>query len=317
MKRIVGLVLGLALLTAGPAFAVTDWYACSGAGAMSTRTWYSAPGTETVDCTCVSPTGLLTWDTQVAGDKFYANGCTAIAVDVDPQGTGGSKGKVTLTTAAGIGRAGGGFTLATATGPATTLMDITAGTTICLAVSGSSGAWANTGNVLGGSAATCHGVNDTHTAITVYNNGTITGGSFSSARGWSWNGANGSISQTGNVTGATGDGLYLSSNGSATVAGDCIGNDTGTSSGCNGTGAGTITVTGNIVHGTRGSATAGSIVWAPSTVSKYVEYKGGTAVYASKAPSTTKVLTDTSVVNAGTGAYEAGTATGGGGAWGF
>src|SRR3989304_1947793 len=138
------------------------WYAQNGAGNMSTRTWNDQAG---------GGGNTLVWNNQVAGDIFEANGQTAIAIDVDPKGTGGSAGTVTLKTLSG-----GGFTYATATN-ITMTMHVVAGTTPCVVISGSTGGCTITGNSTGGSAGAAYGISSTHTVITVNVGGNILGGS--------------------------------------------------------------------------------------------------------------------------------------------
>lgn len=90
MRKLIPLIALLICLFTSPVFA-TDWYACHTGnidGSSSGATWYSNPGTETLACTCVSPSGQMgtygTANSPAAGDTLHANGCTTLAVNVDP-----------------------------------------------------------------------------------------------------------------------------------------------------------------------------------------------------------------------------------------
>jgi len=314
MKKIIFLLILILLTFTIPSFA-TDYYACqTGQNINGDATW----------CTAAHRNGSCSGDgtyeagaTVLAGTHtLHANGCAAIVINTSVTAT-----KITNKTD-GTGTDGGQFTLATATGANITAVLETGATTDLLSISGSQAGTpvltiiATTATA--GSATGIDCINSTHTVGTIAFQGTPTGGTSSTAHAINYLGASGGFAITGSPTQGTGYGLVTSGSGSAsTVAGNCIGSDSAYGFGCQATGAGTITVTGNIVNGTRGAGAVGSIVWTPAA-DDYVLFKGGTDVYASQAPNKAKVLSDTSVVIATTGAYEAGTATeGGGGAWGF
>ena len=343
----------LLLLTFASQGWATTWYAganCA-SGTMSSCNWYSTQGSS-----CTNGTGPLTWNNQVAGDTFNANGCVAIAVDVDPQGTGGSKGKVILNTPAG-----GTFVVSTIAGNRTFTADLgvvgNTGTTTVLAVSGTNtytltilgniygggtasayglsisgttstiviGANGSPVTIIGGSAAACNGVYDSHTtgtSVTVYAN--ITGGSNGTARGYYQSAATGTISFIGNVTGGASEGIYLGQGGTATLTGNCIGSgSTGVAVGCRST-SGLLTVTGSLIWGGGGAAgnsapICGNVQWTPVTpgsgTGSYIEVPTTTAVYVGLPDSSpaTHILTSGHYINSTSGTGTAGGASAGGG----
>ena len=298
----------------------TDYYATSSTVSVSSANLWVPTSTGS----CAGSGTPLTWDAQVAGDVFHANGCTALAVGVDPQGTGAGNGKVTLTTVAGGGTAGGGFTYATATN-ITINADITAGTTTVLAISGSTGA-SNViiGNITGGSAASASGISSTHTAQTITVTGNVTGGSNGTAFGITHAATTGSfnISGTctpGSVAGASA--INISSGASATVGTACKGSDSVNAIGCVIAGGGYITITGNIIHGKKGMAVSGYIYYAPGAATNYTLYPkdssyvmGTVDSHATEMPSNPGIANVKSGTNYGT---LQGTLSGGGGAWAF
>ena len=310
MKKLLLAVLFLALLILIPSasFAVTSWYAQnSSVNINSASEWNDNPA---------GGGNVLTWGNQVAGDTFYANGKTAIAVNVDP----GANGKVTLTTAAGGGTTGGGFTYATATN-ITINSDITAGTTTCLAVTGSTGGLTVIGNIQGGAVSTT-ALSTTHTSVTL-NIGsvgtptTITGGT--SATGYGVNSLSaGPIAIIGNVLAATGSGLN-NYTGTTTITGNCVGTTTSAPAVSAGNTTGSVTIVGNLINGTKGSAASGSIIYNPGPLN-YIQYPApaATTIYLPKAPAVTDVKSGVQYgydgANPLTGTYGGG---GGGGAWGF
>ncbi len=314
MKKILlSILLILAFATSANA---TTWYACAGSkninsvsGGTTSDVWYSAAA-------CVGGSWYA-WTTNfddglLAGDILEANAQTALAINVNPGATGK---KVHLKTLSG-----GGFTYATASALHMD-MDVTAGTTEGIAITGSQAGDAGTihGNIIGGSASGAEGITDGHTVGTITVTGDITGGSFINGYGYAITGT-GIVAVTGNATGATAPAFRNASSGNSTISGNCTGSSTATpAQGCVAASTGAITVTGNIINGTRSAGVEGTIKWTPAAANYIKTDGGGTAVYASQAPSKAKVLTDTSVVVSTTGAYEAGTASsgGGGGAWGF
>ena len=142
MKRCL-LILGL-LLLAGTAHAAT-WYAGTSSANINAVTWYP-----TSTGSCAGSGTPLSWGSQANGDTFNANGCTAIAVNVDP---GGVSTQVTLTSHASLG---GGFTYATATN-ITIHAHVTSGSTVALTITGATGGGTIAGNITGGTATSARG----------------------------------------------------------------------------------------------------------------------------------------------------------------
>jgi hypothetical protein len=229
-------LLILLLLSGTPMFAAT-WYAGASSASINAVTWYP---TSTGSCTG-SGTSLV-WGAQADGDIFNANGCTAIAVNVDP---GSSSVHVTLTTDA---TNGGAFTYSTATN-LTMHASIIATKTTAITVSGSTGGLTIVGDITGGSVNSQVGVSDSHTAITVNVTGNIIAGSASGANGYTYSGANGGVA----------------------VTGSCQGSNVNTGTGCSATNAGVITVTGSLIHGIRSQATYGTIRYTPGATG-YILY---------------------------------------------
>jgi hypothetical protein len=103
--------------------------------------------------------------------------------------------------------------------------------------------------------------------VTMNVTGSITGGSSTSSYGWSQNGGTGNLVVTGNVSLGVGNGLNWGYSGSATVNGSCVGSDTNTGTACSdfSSTGGTITVTGSIFNGKKGSGAAqNGIIFAPT-----------------------------------------------------
>jgi hypothetical protein len=283
MKKILLLSILLILIFTTNALAVNSWYAA--AATPSTAVNMNTAGTwvPTSTGTCTGSGTALTWNNQTAGDIFYANGCTAITVNVDPQGTNAGKGKVVLTTTAGAGTAGGNFLYATAAN-ITITSDITAGTTVGLSVSGSTGGGIIAGNVTGSATTNSqYGVSSTHTNVTLYINGIATGGGGgASSRGYYSNTA--SPVQITSCVGTKSSGCYTgSASAVVTVTGSCIGSSTDTGvPGCLSASTGTITVTGNLIYGTLGPPIIGPVIWNPAsapgtTTQNYIAIPGPAA----------------------------------------
>jgi hypothetical protein len=336
MKKILLIILLLLFSSLANA---TVWYGCGAndSNINADNFWEDAVGCDG---------SILTWDNQVAGDTFEANGKTGIVVNVDPKGAGGSAGKVVLNTAAGggfvhetgnititadIGVSGNTGTtdvLTISGGTVTVLGNIYGGGTTNadgLVISGSStavtiGASGSPVTIGGGAASGCYGVNDIHTAstTTVYANSTGHA-TYAAGIGYVFSGVTGTVNYTGNCTGAKAEGCRMGGSGSTfNVTGICTGSGIdAAASGFNGSGGGSAVVTGNIINGARATGVSGNITWTPGAAN-YIQFVGGTDVYASQAPAKNKVLSDTSVVVSTTGAYEAGTATAtGGGAYAY
>lgn len=212
-----------------PSFGAT-WYAGTSSANIDAVTWYP---TSTGSCTG-SGTPLV-WASRATGDVFNANGCTSIAVNVDP---GSASVQVTLTTDA---TNGGGFTYATASN---LIMHahITSTKTIALAITGSTGGGAIVGNITGGNATSIHGVSDSHTGVAVSVTGNAAPGTGSGANGYNYTGATGGVS----------------------ISGNCQGSDTNTGVGCSSSNVAPITVTGNLIAGKRAQAAYGTIIFTPA-----------------------------------------------------
>ncbi len=310
MKKLFLIIIGL-LLCASPCFGAS-WYA-QGAGNMSAVTWNSASG---------GGGSNLTWNSQANGDIFESNNY-AITVDVDPRGTTLSgTDKVQLKTTGG-----GGFSVATSTSPITIHADIVAGTTDCLTVSGNanaSPALTIVGNITGGAASGIEGVVDTHTVGTVVVQGNITGGTVSTtAYGYNWNGATGSLSITGNVTASVANGLFFSgaSTTGVTVTGNAIGSSTNGNSGVlSSYGSGPITIIGNIISG-KGMGAAGYIIYTPAATNYVLFPKDSSYTRGTVDAHATEMPTNPGVKNvkAGTtyGSFTGTLSSSGGGAWAF
>jgi hypothetical protein len=332
MKKLLFVILMVLVTT--PCFAVTSWFACAATQNINAgNEWSSTPsGT----CTCTAGS-YLTWDTQIAGDSFYANGCTSLAINVDPQGTGAGKGTVLLSTedgdGAGAGVAGGGFTYATATA-ITMTMDVVAGTTTALVITGSNAATRTITGNLTGSATTAakHAVDDNHTVGTIAIGGNATCGTQTTTYGIELSGS-GTLTIAGNCVAVGGVGCRVTLSGQLIVAGNCVGSDTVDFAGCHAYGTGgLVTVTGNIIYGLRGGGAYGAVTWAPASAKNFIQTTVGTDAYASAgvgsdAGGTQVTAANTAAtISAGTyfvkkddGVYTQGSATAGGGttAYGF
>ncbi len=252
----------LLLAVASPSWAAT-WYATSSSVNINAASLWVPTSTGS----CTGSGTALVWTAQAAGDVFNANGCTALAVNVDP---GGVSTQVTLTT---DGTNGGGFTCATATGPATIHAHLTATKTTALATTGSSGSGCNvSGNIQAGTTSAADGVTDAHTsgASAITYTGTVTGGAASNEFGLIATGS-GTVNVVGNAVVGTGGPGVSASNTPVTVTGNCIGSDTtslvvGCAGGTGGTNG--ILVTGGLVNGKIGQAALGNVHFS-STITNY------------------------------------------------
>ncbi len=302
-KTVICLLPLLFFLQTSPAFATTSWFACgASANINASNEWSSTPSGSSCGCTAGA---YLTWNNQVAGDSFYANGCTAIAVNVDPKGTGGSAGTVTLSTRqSGSGVAGGGFTATPGSG-ITISANLTAGTTTCLVIgSGSSGTLtigsvSNPVTILGSTTTSSqYGVADgtrtSGSSVVAYVGTTSTTGIIGGiAAGWQTS-CTGTTNITGNAygssvsgSGGTGSGLTTITGAgtiTTTLNGSCTGSSVGSVSayGCYGGGYGYTVITGNLIDGTNAPAAQQLIAWQPLSPTNYMlkpydgSYVGGT-----------------------------------------
>ena len=249
MKRI---LTALLLLCSWPAWGAT-WYATSSsANTNATGLWVP---TSTGSCTG-SGTALV-WGAQANGDVFDANGCTALAVNVDPGvATGASAGvcgTVTVTTTLTTDATNGGaFTYATATN-IVIHASVTATKTTALTISGSTNGGTICGNLMGGSTSNQYAIQDTHTSVLMYLVGNSSAGSADDAVGLNSTGTSGGWNVTGNCIGST-TGNYLSV-------------------GCAGVGAPSITLAGNIINGLRGGGVSGLIYLTPASTNYIISPK--------------------------------------------
>jgi hypothetical protein len=188
---------------------------------------------------------------------------------------------------------------------------IQAGTDSMLKVTGAAGdhtltvttgTGANQG-IIGGSAASAVGLNDTSTTnCTVNVTGNITGGTNSSAHGYLAD-PGGHVNITGNITGGTGIGLVSSHEAVITIEGDIAsaGND-----GMDNNGAGTITITGNVSGGGTGYA-HGMYDGGTATISITGNVTGGSVSYSYGFYNTsTSAVTITGTITGGTAIYTSG-----------
>ena len=239
-----------------PSWAVT-WYATSPSVNINTSSLWVPTSTGT----CTGSGTPLIWGSQANGDVFNANGCTALAVNVDP----GSSGTVQVTLTNDVTN-GGGFTCATAIGPATIHANVTATKTAGLSISGSTGSGCNiSGNVQGGSIGGGYGVLDTHSVSTITVTGNVTGGSATNTHGYFAN-TSATVNLVGDATAGTAANGYNTSSTSATVTGNCVGNDTASAlaAGCATVGSNIISVTGALIGGLKAGASNGNIRFSAS-----------------------------------------------------
>lgn len=209
----------------------TVWYAQnSSANVNSANMWNDAAN---------GSGNWLTWANLDPADTLRANGKTAIAINVN-------------TTCAQIDTLtnGGGFTLADGI---TLTANVVAGTSTCLAASGTS---AIVGNITAGSGALCHGVSPPGTALTV--TGNVVGGSNNTAQGIRST-STGSIAITGSVTGGSASnahGVATTNTCTVTVTGDVTGGSDVLPRGVDANSSGLIHVIG-AVSGGSGTSAAG------------------------------------------------------------
>lgn len=317
MKKL--LLLILLLLAFATTSLSADWYACGTtpafnhvSGTTVSDVWNSAGA-----CNAT----WMDWSTQPGtGDNFYANAVTGIVVNVDPAGTAGAT-IVNLLTTAGAGTAGGTFTYNVSINLAMKF-NCTAGTTACIAVSGTTGTGSSTTGTCTGSAtvATMAGCSDSHNVT----GGTMTyGAAVGGVGGSSAYGINYTASNTGTpvivntCTGAStvGTGIGCNASGANMQVGNCVAMG---SVGCNEptAGSGAITVTGNLIWSLNASAIYGRMYWVPASAQNYIKLpttSAPTYLYASQAPALSNVLSTASEVLPTSGVWTAGTATAGGG----
>lgn len=262
-------IIPVLLLLCSPLMAAT-WFATTSSANMSAVVWKSGATT-----TCAGNGSTLSWGSQADGDVFNSNGCTSIAIDVDPgAATGASAGvcgsvtkTVTLTATTGGAAI---FTYATAANLVihANVIGGSAASSHGVTVTGSTNGGTFCGNVTGGSSSNVYGISDSHTLVPVYVVGSIMGGGASGANGYNFTGATGSVNLIGNgsanASTFAASGLVITNAGTATVTGNCIGADANGNFGCAAAGTGTMTITGNLINGKRGLGASGSIRFTPA-----------------------------------------------------
>lgn len=259
MKRILLSIL-MVLLLVIPALA-TDYYAQTSAQNINTASlWNTNPAGGGTD---------LVWANIQAGDNLYANGKTAIAINVSFNiGTG------KISTEAGAGTAGGDFITVNATA-ITVVANIVSGTTTCFAPVASTGIITWTGNITGGVAANARGVYLNTSDNTLNLTGNVTGGSAISAYGIQNNQAS-IVAVTGNVTGGSYSpsswGLYNSGTGTSSITGSAIGGSAAGADGARSVGSGAITITGFMANTATSVGASGRIVYSPDDATKFITF---------------------------------------------
>ena len=241
-----------------PSWAVTTYYACASTKNIDAASQWGT--TTTGSATCGGT--IQTWPFLGNGDTLNANGATSLAVNVDP----GSAGTVQVTLTTDVTN-GGGFTCATASGPATIHANITATHTTGMATTGSSGSGCNiSGNTQGGAAGNTYGVLDSHSVSTITLTGNTTGGSGTNAHGYFAN-TSATVNLVGNaIAGTAAANGFNTASTSATVTGNCVGNDTASAlaAGCATVGSNIISVTGALIGGLKAGASNGNIRFSAS-----------------------------------------------------
>ena len=252
--------LFLILVMVGSAQATT-WYATSSSVNINAANLWVPTSTGT----CTGSGTALTWGSQANGDTFNANGCTALAVNVDP---GSASVQVTLSTVTN----GGGFTYATATN-ITIHANILAGTTAALVITGSTGGGTIIGNATGGTGSSSYGISTAHNTVTLNMTGDCRGGSGSYSMGCCIVSANGGFALTGDAyPGSSGSGVYLNSNLAMSLV-NVWGSDTALAVGLQSLSASfSITVTGNVINGKVGAASSAGFRFVPANGTKFICY---------------------------------------------
>lgn len=321
MKKLLFAIL-IVLAFVVPADATT-YYACIAGNISAANAWEDAAGCDGTTFT------MGTAGFPASGSLLEAN-ALSMTIDTDP----GPNGAVTLKNTAG-----GGFAVATSVTPITITANGTAVGAALLTISGNANAnpaltIAGDTTWTGGDGNNENAINGTHTVGTVAFGSvghpvTVVGGTASGAYGYysaTVSPISGYINGTG---GAAGPGLgNLGAVGYA-ITGNCTGGSGQGAYGCGAVNSGVacyITVTGNLIAGSRGAPYHGSIRWTPTAPSSGVTgnyFKtdgGGTAVYVgTNTDDAAKALTTFYYIDPTDGGSDVGTASagGGGGAWGF
>lgn len=293
MKRLIAIFILILLSVAAHA---TTWFATTSSANIDAVTWRDTQG-----ASCAGSGATLTFASRANGDVFNSNGCTSIAVNVDP---GSVSIQVTLTTDAT--NTGGGFTYATATN-ITMHAHIIAKNSATLTITGSTGGGTISGNITGPTAASTGAVTDSHTVVTITVNGTVTGGSGSVASefGYQMTGTTGFVIINGNVTGGSSTGgnaqgvlSNQSSTGTVTVNGNCIGGTGAVNNqGCQGSNTTPLIVVGSSIASLRNIGVAGSIRFTPAATNYVLMMKDTSYVTGVIDSHATEMPTDPGVTN--------------------
>ena len=331
------LLLAVFLLSFAASAHAATWYATAATPTTATNINTTGTWVPTSTGACTGSGTALVWGAQANGDVFDANGCTALAVNVDPGvATGASAGVCGATTVEVTLQSNatnaGTFTYATAT-------NIVVHTNITIAtaenvagsglfsISGSTGGGTICGNVLSNPTYNSeYGIIDNHTSVTIYMVGNLTGGSTSGNQNDTayWLQTSGPVTIIGNtIAGTAGSGFGVSTSTSPviTMTGNAIGSNTGTYSSIYiYTGTPTLTLTGNIINGLKEAGvswTGGTFIYTP-TATNYILYPKDSSYTLNTINShSTLVVPDPGVANVKSGvAYgpNTGTYSGGGGA---
>lgn len=301
MKKLFSILILFSTLSIN-AFAA-DWYAQnSTVNIDSASEWNSDPaGGGTV----------LTWGSLGATDNLYANGKTAIAINV-----GFTCAKISTEAGPAPGTAGGGF-ITVATTPVTVSANIVVGTTHVLTPVASTGTIAWAGNIsFAGSTATTYGVYLSANGNTFNLTGNATGGSATGAFAIVTTGTS-IVNINGTATGGSFPGSsygFYSSGGSGVASVlNATGGTATNAAGVNFNSNAACTITGIITNSASSSGAIGRITYTPADATKYIVY--GTTKYPNPVNLTVGNVKSGIVYGDLTGTYTA--IGGGGGAWGF
>ncbi len=292
------------LLSLSASLHAATWYATSSSVNINAASLWVPTSTGS----CTGSGTPLTFGNQLTGDIFSANGCTALAVNVDP---GSVSKQITLSTAANGGTAGGGFTYATATN-ITMHIDLLGGTTTVLTVTGTTGGGTvSFVTITGGSVANQNGITDTHSSVTMtYTGGTATGGSVTNqgilVNSTSAGTTNISGTAIGGTAGAANSYGVAEAAGSGTqtttFTGTCQGSaSSGTGAGCAGTSVVPLRVVGKIVASPRSVGASGAIIYTPAATDYALFAKDTSYVTGVIDTHATETPTDPGISNVKTG----------------
>lgn len=255
----------LICLGCSPLACAVTWYACaSTVNINAANEWGTASGGS-----CICTGASTSFPTLSTGDILNANGCTALAVNIDP-------GSVTVWPTLASDTTNGGYFTLTASSLTLHIGAITGGTADGLRVSGTptgTSILCSGSGIAGGSATSQHGVYDTRSSGTLTIGSStypcnVTGGSGTNNFGYTLNGA-ASTTLVGNGTIGSASGaaaIFASAAGNITMTGDCTGSDTtgGTYAACQTSSTGYISITGNLINCKKTAAVNGVIMYTPA-----------------------------------------------------